>query len=78
MEQVISLEDVLNLAKQLSPVDKVRLFEKLAPEIERDLQATQTTPRKSLRGLWRGANITDEDIAEVRREMWADFPRSDI
>ncbi len=22
-----------------------------------------------------GGNITDEDIAEVRREMWANFPR---
>lgn len=78
MEQVVSLEEVLNLAKQLSPVDKVRLFEKLAPEIERDLQATQTTPRKSLRGLWKGVNITDEDIAEVRGEMWANFPHSDV
>ena len=78
MEQTISLDEVLSLAKQLSPVDKVRLFEKLAPEIERDLQATQTTPRKSLRGLWKGVNVTDEDIAEVRREMWANFPRSDV
>ncbi len=78
MEQTISLDEVLNLARQLSPVDKVRLFEKLAPEIERDLQATQTTPRKSLRGLWKGVDVTDEDIAEVRREMWANFPRSDV
>ncbi len=76
MEQVISLEEVLSLAKQLSPVDKARLFEKLAPEIERDLRAAPATPRKSLRGLWKGANITDEDIAEIRREMWADFPRT--
>lgn len=78
MEQAVSLEAVLSLAKQLSPVDKVRLFEKLAPDIERDLQATRATPRKSLRGLWKGANVTDKDIAEVRREMWANFPRSDI
>ncbi|HEX8998919.1 MAG TPA: hypothetical protein VGB07_03400 [Blastocatellia bacterium] len=78
MEQAISLEEVLNLAKQLSPVDKVRLFEKLAPEIERDLQLTYATPRKSLRGLWKGLSVTDEDISEVRQEMWANFPRSDI
>ena len=78
MEQSVSLDEVLNLAKQLSPVDKVRLFEKLAPEIERDLQATRITQRKSLRGLWKGANVSDEDITEVRREMWANFPGSDI
>jgi len=34
-------------------------------------------PRKSLRGLWKGSgtHITEEDIAEARREMWGDFPR---
>lgn len=78
MEQSVSLDEVLNLAKQLSPVDKIRLFEKLAPEIERDLQVTQITQRKSLRGLWKGVEVTDDDIAEVRHEMWANFPRSDI
>ena len=33
------------------------------------------TPFKSLSGLWGDANLTDEDIAEARREMWAKFPR---
>jgi hypothetical protein len=34
-------------------------------------------PRPSLRGLWEGldCNVTDEDIAEARREMWGNFPR---
>jgi Protein of unknown function (DUF2281) len=36
-----------------------------------------TTPRRSLRGLWKDLNIeiTEEDIAEARREMWGNFPR---
>lgn len=76
MEQTVTLDAVLQLAKQLSAIDKVRLFERLAPEIERDLQSAK--PRESLRGLWKGLNITDEDITEMRREMWADFPRADI
>lgn len=76
MQQTITLDAVLQLARQLSAVDKIRLFERLAPEIERDLQTTK--PRESLRGLWKGVNVTDEDIAEMRREMWADFPRADI
>jgi hypothetical protein len=35
------------------------------------------TPRKSLLGLWADLNIhiTEEDIAEARREMWGNFPR---
>ncbi|MFZ3329686.1 MAG: DUF2281 domain-containing protein [Candidatus Acidiferrales bacterium] len=34
-------------------------------------------PLRSLRGLWKGLDIhiTEEDIAEARREMWGDFPR---
>jgi hypothetical protein len=37
-------------------------------------------PRRSLLGLWAdlGVKITDEDIAEARREMWGNFPREDI
>jgi hypothetical protein len=34
-------------------------------------------PRRSLRGLCADLNsdITDEDIAEARKEMWGNFPR---
>ena len=34
-------------------------------------------PLRSLRGLWSDLNIhiTEEDIAEARREMWGNFPR---
>jgi Protein of unknown function (DUF2281) len=34
-------------------------------------------PLKSLRGLWAdlGIHITEENIAEARREMWGNFPR---
>jgi hypothetical protein len=34
-------------------------------------------PRRSLRGLWKDLNIaiTEEDIAQARREMWGAFPR---
>ena len=37
-------------------------------------------PRRSLKGLWAdlGVDITEEDIAEVRKEMWKNFPREDI
>lgn len=34
-------------------------------------------PLRSLEGLWAdlGIEITPEDIAEARREMWGNFPR---
>jgi hypothetical protein len=78
MERGVSLEEALDLVKQLSPLDKARLIERIFPDIERELKAAQPTPRKSLRGLWRGLDITEEEIAEARREMWSNFPRGDI
>jgi hypothetical protein len=66
------------MLKQLSPLDKARLVERIVPDIERELKAAPPTPRKSLGGLWRGLGITEEEIAEARREEWANFPREDI
>ena len=73
----MTLEEALDLVKQLSPLDKARLIERIVPDIERELKAA-CTPRKSLRGLWRGLDITEEEIAEARREMWGNFPREDV
>jgi len=43
-------------------------------------RALPKKPLKSSAGLWKdlGVDITDEDIAEARREMWGNFPREDI
>ena len=40
-----------------------------------DRHPPQQTPYKpvALGGLWEGVTITEEDIAEVRREMWGNF-----
>lgn len=73
-----SLETLLNLTEGLSLIEKVRLIERVVPQIERELTVKAAGPRKSLRGLWKGLDITDEDIAEARREMWAGFPRKDV
>lgn len=78
MGTTINLDYVLNLARQLSPVDKVRLIERIAPEIAEDLPVTSDVPRKSLRGLWQGVEITPEDFVALRREMWRDFPRESL
>jgi hypothetical protein len=66
-------------------LDKVR---KLPPEKQQallkfaDSLAAPSPPKslRSLEGLWADLNIgiSEEDIAEVRREMWKNFPRDDI
>jgi hypothetical protein len=53
------------LVKQLKLVDKVRLIERVAPQIEREL-AQMPVHRKSLPGLWRVIDISKSEIAEVR------------
>ncbi|MEG4288733.1 hypothetical protein Q5692_10155 [Microcoleus sp. C2C3] len=65
----VTLEEVLNLVKQLKLVDKVRLIERVAPKIEWELAQTPVH-RKSLRGLRRGVDISESDLAEVRGQMW--------
>ncbi len=44
-------------------------------EIQR-LAVPRRNPCGILKGL--GPDITEEDIAEVRREMWRNFPRDDF
>ena len=78
MGAAVTLEEALAVVRQLSAVDKARLIVRIAPDIERALQTAQPTRRQSLRGLWRGLDITEEDIAEARREMWGGFPREDV
>lgn len=78
MGNAVTLEEALALVRQLSSVDKTRLIERISPDIQRELKTGRSIPRKSLRGLWRGLDITEEEIAEARREMWGNFPREDI
>ena len=78
MENQVTLQEVLELASLLSSRDKLRLIERIAPQIEHDLEAAQPKQRKSLRGLWKGLDISEEDIEQARREMWNSFPRENI
>ncbi|HBB31770.1 MAG TPA: hypothetical protein DDZ80_06400 [Cyanobacteria bacterium UBA8803] len=76
----MTLEEVLNLVKQLSLVDKVRLIERVAPEIEQELVESHPTPRQSLWGLCAdlGTAPSASEIDRIRREQWANFPREDL
>lgn len=44
------------------------------------VRCTKSRPLRSSRGLWAGLgiDISDKDIEEARREMWANFPREDL
>ncbi|MDF5709689.1 MAG: hypothetical protein PUP90_18995 [Nostoc sp. S4] len=77
----MSLKEVLRLAKQLSTVDKVRLIQQIAPDIEREL--TDKLSTLSRQSLWRlcadlGKAPSTEEIDVIRSEEWVSFPREDI
>ncbi len=74
-------EEVVALALQLSPLEKVRLLERVAATLKEDIVASEPPhPRRSLLGLLSdlGPAPSAEDIDEVRREMWSNLPREDI
>jgi hypothetical protein len=71
-------EQALALVREFSAVEKVRFVEEVMNALEADLNHPPV-PKKSLYGMWAGlVDISEEDIAEARREMWGNFPREDI
>lgn len=80
MDHHATFEDVLKLAEHLTPLEKVRLIKRLAPDIERELASGERKPGVSLFGILKdhGPAPTEEEIDESRREMLANFPRDDI
>lgn len=80
MEKIVSMKEILHLVSQLSVIDKVRLIEQIAPQIEHDLGVAAVVSRKSLHGLCAnlGPAPSAEEIEAARREAWAAFPREDI
>jgi hypothetical protein len=62
-------EQVIEKLRELSPAGQKEVLEFVA-----SLQGKNgpKKPLRNLRGLWKDLNITitDEDIAEARREMW--------
>jgi hypothetical protein len=79
-DQQLTFEELVQQAMKLSPVEKVRLVERVASNLEHELQSETVSPRPSLYGFLAhlGSGPSDEDIEEIRREMWSNFPREDI
>lgn len=77
----VTFEQVLALARQLSLPDQAKLIRDLARALEVELRTVKpSTPRPSLQGALAdlGPAPSAEDIDEIRREMWVNFPRDDF
>jgi hypothetical protein len=78
---VMTFEDLLEQAKSLTPLDKIRLIQAIMASLKVDIEALQPKqPRRSMLGILAdlGPAPSAEDIDEVRKEVWSNFPREDI
>lgn len=78
----ITLADILPLAKQLTPLEKVRLIEEVVPDLEASLESLSAR-RVSLQSAYGicadlGPAPSSEDLAAIRQEMFKNFPREDV
>ncbi|HEX8201383.1 MAG TPA: hypothetical protein VF590_12920 [Isosphaeraceae bacterium] len=76
----VTLEQLRDLSKALAPQDKLRLIDELVQQLLREPAPTAKTPFRSLYGALAdlGPGPSAEDIDEMRREAWANFPREDF
>lgn len=71
MAKVVSLDEIVELTKQLSLLDKVRLIEEIAPQIEQELKAVQPGPRTPGLHAEMGAAWMSDDFDEpLPDEFW--------
>ena len=70
-------ETIIDAVRSLSPDQQRELLEHVTRLREEPLTRK---PFKSIKGLWAdlGISIAADDIDELRREMWKNFPRNDI
>lgn len=70
----MSALELLQQVKQLPPREQLLFAEQiLAGLVQQMPSKQQPKPLQSLLGLWEGFTVTEEDIAEARREMWGNF-----
>lgn len=74
---MVSYQDILAQAQQLSPGEKARLLADISVALQRELRASGQ-PKRSLLGIWQGVDISEAEIDQMRDELWGQFPREDI
>jgi len=71
------VESIVERVENLS-IERQREVLDFADYLDHKEKSNGKKPRRSLEGMWKGVDITEEHIDEIRREMWANFPREDF
>jgi hypothetical protein len=79
-DKTMTVDDLIERAKHLSALDKLRLVEELIPDVKATIAQAPPTPLKSLHGALAdlGPAPSAEEIDDMRREIFQNFPRDDI
>lgn len=78
MKPIVSIQRSVIEILEVLPPDKQQELLHFAESLQ--AQNIAKKPRKSLKGIWSylEINLTEEDLAEARREMWGNFPKLEI
>jgi len=65
-------KSLLSQVQRLTTIEKIRLVELILPEVESAFSGENKTPRRRWKGIYRdnGPVPGEEDIAQMRREVW--------
>ncbi|MEL6527789.1 MAG: hypothetical protein AAFQ07_18980 [Chloroflexota bacterium] len=74
---MMTYRDILANAQQLSASEKALLLAEISASLQHELR-TSAEPKRSLLGIWKGLDLSAEDIDIARDEMWGNFPSEDI
>lgn len=75
----MSTLELLHQVKQLPPREQLLFAEQILAGLVHQMPPQQPPkPLKPLLGLWQGFTVTEDDIAEARREMWGNFGERDF
>ena len=81
-QERVTLEQILMLAKQLTPLEKAQLIENMVPDLKVSLQSVSIgrRPLRSAYGICAdlGPAPSAEEIDEMRQELFKNFPREDF
>ena len=77
VSETVNIEQAVVEKMRVLPVEKQREVLDFAEFLQRKSVPQPPCRRRSLKGLWADLKIdlTEADIAKVRREMWKNFPR---
>jgi hypothetical protein len=79
-DDVPEFDEILERVTSMPLQTRVRFVERVQATVDRDLAEQDDTPKQSFYGIAAdlGSAPSAEDIDDVRREVWANFPREDI